>query len=263
MNTDVTPQIALIDKGVKTKKVLLLVHGVMMSKEVWNSQIKYFSKKYRVIAIDLYGFGASTGPLRDCKYEDHALDIRNLLNQMKIKKIHLVGWSLGGGIAIKFAHLYPQMVDKLVLVGTTPKLIASDDFPHGLPPENAKAFLDLMESDYQKGIESFIAMQVPETNNQFALDTLNRVVPKTSQTVAMRQFAATGDIDLREDAKAIMVKTLVITGELDQVNTKEAGKYLAELIPNSSFICMNGLGHVPFMTAPEKFNEILKEFLKS
>ena len=88
MNKNVTSKISIVDtkEGLKT---LLLVHGVMMSKEVWSKQIEFFSKKYRVIALDLYGFGESTGPERDCKYEDHALDIKNLLDSLELKKIHL------------------------------------------------------------------------------------------------------------------------------------------------------------------------------
>lgn len=73
-------------------EALLFIHGNMMNKQVWKKQVEFFSKSYRTITFDLYGFGKSKGKFRDSSFEDHAADIKDLLDYLSIEKTNLVGW---------------------------------------------------------------------------------------------------------------------------------------------------------------------------
>lgn len=98
-------------------EVLLLLHGAFSSLHTFNDWNKHLKKQYRVIRLDLMGFGL-TGPndANDYSMENHIRVLKAFLGILKIDKCHIVGNSLGGWLAWEFAYRYPQKVDKLVLI---------------------------------------------------------------------------------------------------------------------------------------------------
>ena len=97
---------------------VLLVHGLMSSSATWSSQFDRLAGRYRVIAPDLFGHGASAKPAGDYSLSAHAATLRDLLDELQIPGATVVGHSLGGGIALQLAYLFPERVDGLVLVSS-------------------------------------------------------------------------------------------------------------------------------------------------
>src|SRR5579863_9031077 len=95
---------------------LVLVHGGYMDRRMWDDQFAAFARHYRVIRYDVRGFGKSELP--PVPYTDRQ-DLHTLLSFLGIEKTYLVGLSLGGEIAIDFTLDYPDMVDALILVGSS------------------------------------------------------------------------------------------------------------------------------------------------
>lgn len=99
--------------------VLLLVHGNLSSSSYFLPLIKKIPSNIRTIAVDLRGFGDSTYNNRFNRLKDLADDIKLFLDELKIKKVNIAGWSLGGGVAMEFAAHYPDMTEKLILINST------------------------------------------------------------------------------------------------------------------------------------------------
>ena len=100
-------------------ETIILLHGLGVDVDSWAFQIPVLAAaKFRVIAVDLRGFGASTFPGGQFRIKDMAADIHHLLQTLKIEKVHLVGISMGGVVAQQFALEYPSFLEKLVLVNT-------------------------------------------------------------------------------------------------------------------------------------------------
>ena len=100
---------------------LILIHGVGAKKETWIAQKEVLSKKFNLIALDLRGSGKSDRPDFPYTMEMFANDIKGLMDNLKIKKAHIAGRSMGGMIAQHFVLMYPQYVDKLILITTSPR----------------------------------------------------------------------------------------------------------------------------------------------
>jgi len=97
---------------------IVFVHGLMSSSQTWRSQIGRLADRHRVIAPDLFGHGESAKPPGDYSLSAHAASLRDLFDVLDVRSATLVGHSLGGGISLQLAYLFPDRVDALVLVSS-------------------------------------------------------------------------------------------------------------------------------------------------
>lgn len=98
--------------------VLLLVHGNMSTSQHWDVLMEKIDSRFRVIAVDQRGFGTSTYNQRIHSLKDFAEDLKQFTDVLGLKKFSLMGWSMGGGVAMQFAANYPDQVDKLILLAS-------------------------------------------------------------------------------------------------------------------------------------------------
>ncbi|KJC42390.1 hypothetical protein UP09_19390 [Bradyrhizobium sp. LTSP885] len=252
--------IFLTDSG-GDRSALLFVHGIMMSHAVWQHQATAFAGDYRVVCVDLRGFGQSTTSTPDISFEDHAADLAELIAQLGLKNVTLVGWSMGGAIAQTFAATYQQTLARLMLVDTTPQLLASESFPHALPVEAAMQLGQLLSSDFAHGCAAFSGMIAPEDAEATRLVT--GIAAATSPAIALAAFASSGPRSLIDLLPRITTPTAVIAGADDSICLPAASTYLAAHIPGCTHpvAWIEGAGHAPFLTRPAEFNAALRAAL--
>lgn len=111
--------IAYVEEGNKENKTLLLIHGNFSSSLHHARAIKNLSPHFHVIAPDMRGFGDSTYNTRISTLKELADDLVLLLDALKLEKVFILGWSLGGGVVMEMAAHYPERVEKLILMGST------------------------------------------------------------------------------------------------------------------------------------------------
>jgi pimeloyl-ACP methyl ester carboxylesterase len=101
-----------------TGPALLFIHGILGSQKQWGHLVDRLDDNHRLIVPDLFGHGESAKPIGDYSLGAHAATLRDLLDKLGIARVTLVGHSLGGGIAMVFSYLFPERVDRLVLVAS-------------------------------------------------------------------------------------------------------------------------------------------------
>jgi pimeloyl-ACP methyl ester esterase len=252
--------IFLTDTGGE-KPTLLFVHGIALDHTVWQSQVGAFSPEFRVVCVDLRGYGRSTAANPNISFEDHAGDLATLIDSLGLKNVTLIGWSMGGAIAQLYAATYPGKISRLVLVATTPQLLADDKFNHALPADAAQQLGALMVQDYAKGCAAFCAMVAPEDQRVAAM--LTAIGTKSRPDVVLKAFQSSGGRSLLGYLPKINTPTTVIAGSNDVICLPAANSYLAKNIPGSQgdAIFME-TGHAPFLTRPEEFNTALRSALR-
>ncbi|NBB81756.1 MAG: alpha/beta fold hydrolase [Verrucomicrobia bacterium] len=252
--------IHLTDTG-GDKPALLFVHGIMMDHSVWEHQTAAFEGTHRVVCVDLRGFGESTTTSPETTFEDHCDDLMAIIDNLGLRDVTLVGWSMGGAIAHVMAARNEGKVKRFVLVDTTPQLIASEDFPHALPGEAAQQLGGLLAEDFEHGCAAFCGMVAPE--DEAVAARLTEIAARTDVGVAMTAFGTSGGRNQLAELAQIKTPTTIICGRNDAICRLAASEMMAATIPGctSSVQWIEDAGHAPFLTRPAQFNEILRVVL--
>lgn len=246
---------------------LVLVHGWAMSSAVFAEALQDLSDEYRVLAPDLPGHGHST-PAGDYSLDALASDLLAWIDALELSDIRLLGWSLGGQIAIRLATLAGSRLNRLLLVATTPRFVAEGEWPHGLPDGQVRIMGRGLKRRFEKTLDDFFAQQFDEHELDDERRRLLRqqVAPETMPPQPEAALAALETLrgsDLRQEIETLDLPTLVMHGAEDAIIPQTAGRYLAERLPRARFISMPGLGHAPFLSRPEESFPLWREFCRT
>ena len=99
------------------RSTIVFIHGVGLTKEIWDQQVEFF-KNYNILTYDLLGHGKTPLEKVQLSFEDYTRQLLNLIDELDLKKIHLVGFSLGSLIARHFASIHGDRLSSLVLHGS-------------------------------------------------------------------------------------------------------------------------------------------------
>jgi len=232
---------------------ILFIPGWGINKGIWKHQIEYFSQNYRVATISLEG-----GCMR--AHTEHLLGV---IKKSKLSNINLVGWSMGGMIAINFASQHPEYVKKLVLVSTPAKFVASEDYDAGISHIVMQSFINKFRKSPVKMLSNFASLILK--NADFKKEDWNLI--KKSSNVSdenrtLQNLLLLRDCDMREKLRFVTVPTLLIHGKGDMICPYACADYIHNKIKNSVLHAFESAGHVPFVTKHEEFNILLDGFLR-
>lgn len=231
----------------------IFLHGWAQSKQIWLHQ---FGAAADARFLNLPGHGGTTG----CSAEGW---MEALLVEFPSAPVHLVGWSLGGMLALQIARAYPERVASLVLVATTPRFKSTTGWPHGSSSALFKGFKYAVASGAIKSLNRFFMLMLHGDSlsrseyNQLARMSVDRNNPP-SQEGLDSGLELLEKLDLRETVGDIQQPTLIIHGEEDAIVPLAAGSWLANHLPNAELHTVPGCGHAPFLTQPEKFNTAIR-----
>jgi len=241
---------------------LVLLHGWGLNRHVWSGMVQKFSATHRVAAIDLPGHGNSDMPPGDAyRLTDVADAVATNLMQDSI----ILGWSLGGLIALQLALQHPALVQRLILVASSPCFARSAEWSQGMAPEILADFAAQLEQDYHATVQRFLALQsMGSANAREEIRFLRESLLKEHEPnpAALRGgLALLQNSDLRPQLAQVQCPVLIISGERDRLVSPLSGKALAQAIPQASHVVIKGAGHAPFLSHPEIFNELVERFI--
>ena len=246
---------------------LLLLHGFTGSGEGWQEFIPYWKTHSKVIAPDIIGHGKTDSPTEVTSYniEKVAQGLNALLEELQIEKIDVLGYSMGGRLALTFAINYPEKVRRLILESSSP----------GLETDNERKARQLQDDKLallikEQGIQNFV-----EYWENIALFQSQKKLPESVQNNIRKQRLSNNSIGLMNslygmgtgaqpswwDAlKLIQSPTLLITGSQDEKFCQIAEK-MAKVLKNSQWVSITDCGHAIHVEKPEIFGTIVSEFL--
>jgi pimeloyl-ACP methyl ester carboxylesterase len=251
------------DTGPKAAPTLILLHGFGGSLETWEPWATTLDKTYRVIRIDLPGFGL-TGPDPTNDYSDRRATtlIAALMDRLNIQKATLIGNSLGGRIAWQFAAAYPSRTDKLILI--SPDGFASPGFDYNKAP-NVPFIMKLLPYTLPKFmLRANLAVAYANPKN-LTPTTLNRyqdmMLAPGDRAAMLSRMAQTTLTPPAPTLAKIQAPTLLLWGAKDaMIPISNAADY-EHNIPHATLITLPSLGHVPFEEAPAASLAPVLEFL--
>lgn len=216
---------------------LVLVHGLAASWRWWGPVLAPLTRRHRVYAFDLPGFGQSRANRRLSLNWARQMLCR-LMEALDLERASLVGHSMGGRICMDVAANCPERVDRLVLVATI-----------GLPfgRSYARVGLDLL----REGRATDPAYQRLVREDVLQVDWLE---------LALTTFELLAD-DFRDHLASIAAPTLLVWGQRDVLTPPESGQLLAAAIPHARLALLSEAGHNPMWDQPERFSRLVVDFL--
>lgn len=249
-----------IESGGQGENIVLL-HGWGMHGGVWSDVRDQLSREYCVHVVDLPGMGYSK-PIAP-------YDLPHLADALAIElpgNATVIGWSLGGQIAIRLALDHPRQVGRLALVGSTPRFVTAEDWQAAVAPEVFRQFASQVASDYHETMTRFLGLQAfgGEASRTLLRELKERFFARPAPHTAVLQDALDIllDTDLRTQLPRLEQPVLLIHGNRDTLAPADASRWMATQLPNARLHVIEGASHAPFLSHPDTFMQTLQAFLK-
>ncbi|MCL7987011.1 alpha/beta hydrolase [Sphingobacterium sp. lm-10] len=252
-------------------KPVVLIHGWPLSHTSWQNQITTLvDAGYRVIAYDRRGFGDSTtGNAYD--YDSLTSDLHALLEELDLKEVTLVGFSMGGGEVIRYVTNYgTDRIAKLALVASIIPLVKQkEDNPDGVPQEDLDGILANIKEDRIAFLKEFHQQfynvdKKPDAVPESQLDADLAVSSAADANATIEAAKAWMDTDFRPETEKIALPTLIVHGKEDNtVPIATSAEQAAKLIKGSELKVYDDAPHGLNVTHAEQLNKDLIQFLGS
>ena len=237
---------------------LLFVHGWCINKEYWDEQVRYFSDKYRVVALDLPGFGKSDKNRSEWTFEEYAEDINEFIKDQQLKNVILIGHSMSGDILLLMDTKYPASVIGIVGIDNLkkPGVKFSDE-----ENREIEGFFKMMDSSFSGTVDLYTR------NNLFppSADTaiVNRVVndfKMNDSAIAIKVLRSLMDISQKERdmMQQLSHKLYLINSDGDFTHIDSLKKYCKA---SADVVYVSGTGHYPMIEKPSEFNSAVEKVI--
>ena len=246
------------DVGPRDGVPVVLLHGFPMDGTMWRPQIDVLGKEFRVVCGDARGHGRSGGGGAAIAFEWFVDDLLAVLDRLAIDSAVLVGLSMGGYTALRFAEREPSRVRALVLADTK----SAADGNEAKVKRAAGARKALAEGS-RAFADGFLATAFAPGAAPKTVAAARKVIAAMDpRAIAAALVALAGRTDTTESLPKIRVPTLVIVGEKDALTPPADSRALAAAIPGARLVEIPGAGHFSNLQAPAAFNEALLAFLR-
>lgn len=252
-------KIAVYDYNCGGTETVLLVHGWPLSHEIYEYQIPILVRMgYRVVALDLRGFGMSDVPGCGYSYDQMAADIHQVVKRLRLWSFTLVGFSMGGAISLRYMRLFRGYgVKKLILLAAAaPCWTQCPGFPYGLTREAVDEIICQIETDRAQYAEKFSQQLFASPHSACIIDWFRQTAMSASAIGTIECALSLRDEDGRDDLCYVHVPTVIIHGEKDVVVSNELAEIQYECISGSSLYTLKESGHGIMYDELEKFNDI-------
>lgn len=247
------------DTGNPQGSAVMFVHAFPLTEQMWEDQVTALKKDYRILTLDIRGFGQSELG-HPYTLESVVDDVISLLDHLKIQKSVLCGLSMGGYVALRTVQRNPDRFRALILADTKsePDLDSSKLGRY-------KAIQAIEEKGLAAFVDDFIGKSVapPTDGTKSSAFVRAQKIALTNKASAVEAglLALISRTDTTADLGKINIPTLILQGELDSVIPMSSAKDLNQKIPGSKFFVISKAGHLSNLDNPQEFNAKLVEFL--
>ena len=232
-------------KKAESKKFLIFIHGSGSSSSIWRYQFD-IDDHYTLIALDLPSHGRSD-KVETLSLELYVDVLKKFIESLDYEEIILCGHSLGGAVIQSFYFNNPNLVNKLILVGTGARLRVSP------------VILESLKMNYDKFLKD---LPIGAFSRKTSTDIINEYVKETSSIgpeVTYQDFSICDKFDTINLTSTIKIPIVIITGKEDKLTPVKYANYFKEKVANSKLYIIEKAGHMVMIEQPNQFNEIIKE----
>ncbi|HLS96964.1 MAG TPA: alpha/beta fold hydrolase [Sphingobacterium sp.] len=246
---------------IDSPKTIIFLHGFPFNKNMWREQLTGLSDDVTGIAIDIRGHGNSTSGHGFFSIDVFAKDLRVFLEKLEIQQAVLCGISMGGYIALRAYQLFPDKINGLVLVDTHSK--ADTNAGRQKRFDSIQAVLNHGRRPFAIGfVENVFAANSIEEKPE-AVELIKSSIRRNSiRTICATLLALASRTDTSDSLSSISAPTLLIRGTEDKITARQDMEDIAQAVPNSKFVEIEQCGHLPNLENPERFNQLLDDFLR-
>jgi pimeloyl-ACP methyl ester carboxylesterase len=240
---------------------LVFIHGGLSDHRFWDDQFDFFAEHFKVFRYDVRGFGQSETPKEP--FFAHQ-DLDDLLDFWRVEKAHLLGISMGGGIAIDYGLEYPHRVRSLILAAPS---LGGFLYSEGLMQKG----LELITLSLEGGEKEALQVLFEDPYWEYTVPPRNRKAAREKMWKLARAFfeVLRWDMNLMQSVSPpaidrlseIEIPTLVIAAGLDHPDNLRVVDRLASDIKGAEKVEIPDVGHMMNLEAPQKFNKIVLDFL--
>ncbi|MBZ4043509.1 alpha/beta fold hydrolase [Flavobacterium hibisci] len=248
--------ISYTDSGEGTAIVLL--HGFLENKKMWQDYAAFFSENYHLIAIDLLGHGESECLGYVHEMEENARAVNSVLENLKIEKAIILGHSMGGYVGLAFAELYPEKLQKLVLLNSTSK---EDSAEKKL---NRTRAIKAVKQNYASFVSMAIANLFSENNRERLANEIEKVKTEALKTPLQGIVASLEGMKIRKDRENILKRNLfpvlLVLGKKDPVLNYDEN--ISQIKNTNAQLVSFEDGHMSQIENKEDLKKVLSDFFR-
>ena len=244
----------LYNKQVK-KIPIVFIHGVGLTHEIWQPQLNFF-KNYSTLSYDIIGHGKSSLMKKRISFDDFSEQLIELISELKINKIHLVGFSIGSLIARNFATKYNDRLKSLILLGSIYKRSVQQQRVVNERFNQAKKELKLSKQALKRWFSDKYLKNNPRT-----YEKISTILSSNNMANFLNVYELFVKHKNNEDFNKIKTNTLIMTGENDVGSTVEMSKELNKIIKNSELRIIQNGKHLCGIECADDVNLMIKKFV--
>jgi pimeloyl-ACP methyl ester carboxylesterase len=237
----------------KGEPALVFVHCWSCNRNTWENQVPVFAKNHQVVTIDLPGHGESGQGRKAWSIESYADDVNTVISKLNLKRVILVGSSMGGPISLEATRRSPARIVAIVPVDTL------QNVENKVPPEQLQAVFKQLRGDYKTAVTGFLNQLffAPETPAAVKERIINETVARPPE-LALDILESIFKYDPIPALKEVKVPIRAINADRNPTLLEVNRKYA----PQFDAVIIKGSGHYPMLEQPERFNELLAEIIK-
>ncbi|EUC68647.1 biotin biosynthesis protein bioH [Alcanivorax sp. 97CO-5] len=241
---------------------IVLIHGWGLHAIVFDDIVPALLAHFRVTVVDLPGMGQSPLPNDDYSLDFLAEQVLAIMPQ----KAHLLGWSLGGLVALALAEKAPERVQSVVTVATSPRFTAADDWAPAMKPEILAKFAEMFNEDNEGTLVRFLALNCKGSaamrEDTARLKQILYFCGLPAPRALRGGLNILRDSDLRESLTALSMPVLMVFGEHDHIVPAAVMAAVEPLIGNGRTALIEQVAHVPFLSTPDTFTQAVYDFYR-
>jgi sigma-B regulation protein RsbQ len=244
---------------------MVFAHGFGCDQTMWRLVTPAFERDYRIVLFDYVGHGGSEFDAYDAaryaSLDGYVSDVIEIGHALGVQHGVFVGHSVSAVIGAIAAIREPQLFDRLVMLGPSPRYINDVDYIGGFERSDIDGLLEALENNYLGWSSSMAPVIVGNADRPQLGAELTASFCRTDPEVA-RQFARVTFLsDNRADLRRVPVRSLVVQCTDDVIAPEAVGRYVHEQLPDSEFTLLQATGHCPHLSAPEETVAAMRAFL--
>jgi sigma-B regulation protein RsbQ len=244
---------------------IVFAHGFGCDQRMWRFVAPAFEDRFKIVLFDYVGFGRSElsafDPARYNSLEGFADDLLEVCDALDLERVIVVGHSVSAMISVLAAIERPELFEKLILIGPSPRYIDEAGYRGGFSREDIVGLLDLMDKNYIGWGAALAGMVMKNPDRPELASELAEVFCSTDPKAARNFAEVTFFGDNREDLGKVATPALIMQCSDDSIAPDQVGQFVNDRLANSTLKRLAATGHCPQLSHPEETVRVIREFI--